>query len=106
MPFQGILGLIALTAFAWIISENRRLIKIKIILIGLIVQFALALVMLKIPVTREIFTVLNYGVEALDKATTAGTSFVFGYLGGGSLPFDEKGELPEELRKFFEFLNM
>ena len=91
MPFQGILGLIALTAFAWIISENRRLIKIKIILIGLIVQFALALVMLKIPVTREIFTVLNYGVEALDKATTAGTSFVFGYLGGGSLPFDEKG---------------
>jgi len=91
MPFQGILGLIALGAFAWIVSENRRRIKIHPILIGLIVQFALALIMLKIPASREIFTVLNNGVEALDKATTAGTSFVFGYLGGGSLPFDEKG---------------
>ena len=91
MPFQGILGLIALGAFAWVVSENRRRIKIHPILIGLIVQFALALIMLKIPASREIFTVLNYGVEALDKATTAGTSFVFGYLGGGSLPFDEKG---------------
>ncbi|MCX5913562.1 MAG: nucleoside:proton symporter [Deltaproteobacteria bacterium] len=91
MPFQGILGLIALGAFAWVVSENRRRIKIHTILIGLIVQFALALIMLKIPASREIFTVLNNGVEALDKATTAGTSFVFGYLGGGSLPFDEKG---------------
>jgi len=91
MPFQGILGLIALGAFAWVVSENRRRIKIHPILIGLIVQFALALIMLKIPASREIFTVLNNGVEALDKATTAGTSFVFGYLGGGSLPFDEKG---------------
>jgi CNT family concentrative nucleoside transporter len=91
MPFQGILGLIALGAFAWVVSENRRRIKIHPILIGLIVQFALALIMLKIPASREIFTVLNNGVEALDKATTAGTSFVFGYLGGGPLPFDEKG---------------
>jgi CNT family concentrative nucleoside transporter len=91
MPFQGILGLIALGAFAWVVSENRRRIKIHPILVGLIVQFALALIMLKIPASREIFTVLNNGVEALDKATTAGTSFVFGYLGGGSLPFDEKG---------------
>ena len=91
MYLQGILGLITLTAFAWVISENRRRIKFNIILIGFVVQFALALVMLKIPASREIFAVLNYGVEALDKATTAGTSFVFGYLGGGSLPFDEKG---------------
>ena len=91
MPFQGILGLIALGAFAWVVSENRRRIKIHPILVGLIVQFALALIMLKIPASREIFTVLNNGVEALDKATTAGTSFVFGYLGGGPLPFDEKG---------------
>jgi concentrative nucleoside transporter, CNT family len=34
--------------------------------------------------------VLNQGVDALQRATDAGTSFVFGYLGGGPLPFDEK----------------
>jgi CNT family concentrative nucleoside transporter len=32
---------------------------------------------------------LNEAVLMLDKATSAGTSFVFGYLGGGALPFDE-----------------
>ena len=90
MYLQGILGLIVLTGFAWAISENRRRIRFDTILIGLIVQVALALIMLKIPASREIFAVLNYGVEGLDKATTAGTSFVFGYLGGGALPFDEK----------------
>jgi CNT family concentrative nucleoside transporter len=90
MYLQGILGLIVLTGFAWAISENRRRIRFDTILIGLIVQFALALIMLKIPISREAFKVLNYGVEALDKATTAGTSFVFGYLGGGALPFDER----------------
>ncbi len=90
MYLQGILGLIVLTGFAWALSENRGRIKAGTIAAGIIIQFALALIMLKIPVSREVFKVLNYGVEVLDKATTAGTSFVFGYLGGGSLPFDEK----------------
>jgi CNT family concentrative nucleoside transporter len=83
MPFQGVLGLIALVAFAWGVSENRRRIKIHTILIGLIVQFALALIMLKIPASREIFTVLNYGVEALDKATPPGLP-LFSDISGGS----------------------
>ena len=90
MYLQGILGLIVLTGFAWAISENRGRIKAGTVAAGFIIQFVLALIMLKIPISREIFKVLNYGVEALDKATTAGTSFVFGYLGGGALPFDEK----------------
>jgi concentrative nucleoside transporter, CNT family len=90
MHLQGIAGLFALIGLAWAISENRRQIRVKIIITGLIIQFALALVMLKIPFVKELFAVLNYGVMALDKATTAGTSFVFGYLGGGVLPFEEK----------------
>jgi len=90
MYLQGILGLLALIGLAWAISENRRRIRVKTIITGLFIQFALALVMLKIPLFKELFVVLNYGVMALDKATTAGTSFVFGYLGGGVLPFEEK----------------
>jgi concentrative nucleoside transporter, CNT family len=91
MYLQGLLGLIVLTGIAWVLSENRGKIKAGTIAAGIIIQFVLALIMLKIPVSREVFKALNYGVEALDKATTAGTSFVFGYLGGGALPFDEKG---------------
>jgi concentrative nucleoside transporter, CNT family len=91
MPLQGVLGLIVLMAFAYVFSENRRRIRFDILLAGLALQFALALILLRIPLSREIFSALNYAVEALDKATAAGTSFVFGYLGGGALPFEEKG---------------
>ncbi len=74
---------------AWLISENRRRIQVKTILAGLAVQFVLALLMLKIPFFRDFFLLLNRAVMVLEKATTAGTSFVFGYLGGGMLPFAE-----------------
>ncbi len=90
MYLQGILGLMALTSFCWVISENRSGIRWKTVFAGFIIQFALALILLKIPIAKEFFVILNYGVMALDQATTAGTSFVFGYLGGGILPFEEK----------------
>jgi concentrative nucleoside transporter, CNT family len=90
MHLQGILGLLALMGLAYAVSEKRRQIRVKTILVGLLIQFALALAMLKIPLGKEIFGTLNDAVMALNKATTAGTSFVFGYLGGGALPFEEK----------------
>jgi CNT family concentrative nucleoside transporter len=38
-------------------------------------------------VARQLFLVLNRLVLALEEATRAGTSFVFGYVGGGPPPF-------------------
>ena len=49
----------------------------------------MGLLLLKLPVFREFFLLLNRAVLSLEEATTAGTSFVFGYLGGGNLPFKE-----------------
>lgn len=91
MQWQGIFGLLALIALAWVMSENRRRVPVKAVLAGLAVQFALALLMLKIPFCGDFFALLNKAVAFLEQATMAGTSFVFGYLGGGRLPFDEKG---------------
>lgn len=89
MNLQGLLGLAALVGLAGLISENRRRIPVKTVLIGLAVQFILAFLLLKIPLFRDIFLLLNKAVIILEKATTAGTSFVFGYLGGGVPPFAE-----------------
>ena len=52
-------------------------------------QWALAVLLVKFPLAASAFLVLNRGVDALQRATDAGTSFVFGYLGGGPLPFAE-----------------
>ena len=87
--FQGVLGLVVLTAVACLLSENRRLIRWRVPLIGLALQFVIAFLMLKLPAARGMFTALNDGVLALQSATEAGTGFVFGFLGGGPLPFEE-----------------
>jgi CNT family concentrative nucleoside transporter len=87
---QPILGIVVLIGFAWIISESRRKVKITEVLLGLFITVLMAVVMLKIPYLRIVFDWLNRGVSILEESTKAGTSFVFGYLGGGALPFDEK----------------
>ena len=58
--------------------------------IGLAVTFLTALALIKLPFVAHAFSVINDAVGAISAASRAGTSFVFGYLGGGALPFDLK----------------
>lgn len=90
MIIQSVLGLLVFTGLAWLMSENRRQASWKIAVIGIGIQMLVGLVLLKVPVFREMFLLLNRVVLSLEEATTAGTGFVFGYLGGGDLPFEEK----------------
>ncbi len=86
---RGLLGIVAILAFAWAISEDRWRVPWRVVGIGVLLQFGLALLFLKFPPAGAAFLLLNQAVEALQHATEAGTGFVFGYLGGGDLPFAE-----------------
>src|ERR1043165_7512364 len=86
---RGFLGIAVLLLLAWAISEDRFRVAWRVVVTGVLLQFALALLFLKFPPAKSAFLLLNNGVEALQKATEAGTGFVFGYLGGGDLPFAE-----------------
>jgi len=85
---QSLSGLILLTTLAWLLGE-RRSPNLRLILAGLGLQVILALLLLKLPLFKELFLGLNHVILGLQTATEAGTSFVFGYLGGGELPFTE-----------------
>lgn len=87
MRLQGVLGIIVFLAIAWILSEKRSSVKLKTIFTGVVVQFAIAGILLYVPFFKRFFLLLNNVVLALDSATRAGTSFVFGYIGGGPPPF-------------------
>jgi CNT family concentrative nucleoside transporter len=87
--YQGIIGLLGLIAVAWLISEDRQSVRWRVPLIGLALQFGIAILMLKLPQSRTLFSALNEGVLALQTATAAGTGFVFGYLGGAALPYEQ-----------------
>lgn len=99
MNVQGLTGIAAILILCWLFSEHRsnasHRAAWRLIGAGLLVHVLLALLLLKLPSVRDAFLWLNTIVVALDKATMAGTSFVFGYLGGGTAPFDAK--LPEYL---------
>jgi len=87
---QGMFGLFAFIAVAWIMSEQRRKPPLRLIAVGLGVQLLAGLLLLKLPVFQQLFLGLNGVVLALEESTRAGTSMVFGYLGGGPLPFEVK----------------
>jgi concentrative nucleoside transporter, CNT family len=89
MIIQSIAGLLGFAGIAWCMSENRRQASLKIAVTGIIIQLVIGLILLKLPIFREFFLLLNRLVLSLQTATTAGTSFVFGYLGGSDLPFKE-----------------
>src|SRR6266403_280650 len=87
---QSAFGVLALLAIAFAISENRRAVSLKQAAIGLALTFLTALALIKLPFVAHAFSAINDAVGAISAASRAGTSFVFGYLGGGALPFDLK----------------
>jgi CNT family concentrative nucleoside transporter len=84
---QALAGIAGLLLLAWLLSEKRRQVPWRAILAGLALQLVLALVLLKLPGVKEAFLRLNDVLSLVEKATQAGTSLVFGYLGGGPAPF-------------------
>jgi CNT family concentrative nucleoside transporter len=90
LHLQSTLGILAILALAWLISENRRAVNWRQAAIGLTVTIVLAVIMLKVPKVEVVFALITQAVDAIATATRAGTAFVFGYVGGGPLPFDVK----------------
>lgn len=84
---HSLVGLLGLLAITWALSEDRRRVSWRVAVAGLLIQLAIAALLLKVPAAKTLFLGLNLVVDALQSATRAGTSFVFGYLGGGPAPF-------------------
>jgi CNT family concentrative nucleoside transporter len=88
LSVQSAFGLAAIICLAWALSERRAAFSLRQVLVGVALQIAIALVMLKLPLARQALFALNAVVDALNQATLAGTGFVFGYVGGGPTPYE------------------
>ncbi len=87
LHLQSALGIVVIIGLAWALSEDRRAFPFRTVGMGLALQFVAAAALLKLPFARAGLLSLDSVVNALMKATRAGTSFVFGYLGGAPAPF-------------------
>jgi CNT family concentrative nucleoside transporter len=87
---QSCLGAIAIPALAFALSENHHAVSWRRVFAAMTLTVVLTALLLRVPALRAAFAAANTAVDAVAAATRAGTTFVFGYLGGGPLPFDPK----------------
>lgn len=88
MIIQSLIGIVALILIAIPFSESIQKIKVKFIIYALLIQTSLAFILLEIPFISSFFDVMSMAVESLRLSAIEGSSFVFGYLGGGDAPFE------------------
>ena len=87
---RGVIGILVLLGIAWLASEDRRAIRPRTVVgRGGAAIRARAAPAAACRRRRALLRLLDGGANALQRATDAGTGFVFGYLGGAPLPFAE-----------------
>jgi CNT family concentrative nucleoside transporter len=84
---QSAIGLLAFTLIAWVFSAKKLRFPLLTVFWTIAAQIAIAALLLYVPPAQQALASLQVVVDALAAATRAGTSFVFGYLGGAEAPF-------------------
>jgi len=84
---QSLLGLVAITALCWLMSENKKLFPWRLVAGASALQAAIVLVLFAMPGAGYALDGFSSAVDALSASAQAGTAFVFGYLAGGPQPY-------------------
>ncbi|MEQ8178407.1 MAG: Na+ dependent nucleoside transporter N-terminal domain-containing protein, partial [Amphiplicatus sp.] len=85
---QSAIGIVAFIFVAWLFSTGKTRFPFFIVITTVAAQIAIALLLLYLPPARDALSSLQVVVRALQEATAAGTTFVFGHLGGAEPPFE------------------
>jgi CNT family concentrative nucleoside transporter len=78
--FHGLIGIVLILGIAFLLSNNRKAINLRVILSGLALQLALALFILKTSIGQSIFGFLAKAITKVLDFAMDGASFVFGIL--------------------------
>jgi CNT family concentrative nucleoside transporter len=76
--YRGLLGMIAILATAYLMSENRRAISWRTVLVGLGIQWGFGVFLLKVPAGRDALDVAGRWVDTVLACAIEGAEFVFG----------------------------
>ena len=77
----GLLGLITMLGLAYLFSSNRRAIRGKTVVMGLVLQFLFAIFVLRFSFGRNLLEWAGNGVNKFLQYSFAGSQMVFGELG-------------------------
>lgn len=76
--FSGLLGVAFILLLAFLASNNRKAINYRLVISGLLLQLAIALLVLKVPPVTRFFQWLGKGMGHIEEFARAGAAFVYG----------------------------
>ena len=104
-PIQGLTGLLFVLLLAWGLSEGRSARpSVRWIAGAVALQIAIAIAIVRVPVIWDLIGLANTAVQAVEKATLVGSSYMFGYVGGADAPFMLENNVPQPVIIAFQIL--
>lgn len=82
----NLLGIAVVLGILWLISWKRKDVSFKMLLKGVIAQFIIALILVKIPAGRMVVSKISDAVTGVINCGSNGLSFVFGSLADSTAP--------------------
>lgn len=82
----NLLGIVVVIGILWLISWKRKDVSFKMLLKGMIAQFIIALILVKVPAGRMVVSKISDAVTGVINCGSNGLSFVFGSLADSSAP--------------------
>ncbi len=87
--FTGIIGIIIILFICYLMSNNKKKINLKTVCVGLLLQFLLAVFVLKVPIGKEIIDFFANCIRKILTISNIGADFVFGFLSSSGDKLDD-----------------
>lgn len=85
----GLIGIVLILGIAFLFSNNRKKINVRLVVSGLALQIAIAILVLKVPPVNSFFQLLGRGMQKLETFANKGAGFVYGNVA----TYDHTGKL-------------
>lgn len=79
--FTGLIGIVLILGIAFLVSNNKKRINIRLVISGLLLQVFIALMVLKVPIVNSFFQTLGRGMEKIEGFAKQGAGFVYSGIG-------------------------
>ena len=79
--FTGLIGVVLILGIAFLCSNNKKRINLRLVLSGLTLQLGIAALVLRVPAVNHFFQYLGHGMQKIEGFAKEGAGFVYGGIG-------------------------
>jgi len=79
--FTGLIGIALILGIAFLFSNNKKKINLRLVVSGIILQTLIGFLVFKVPAVNRFFTYLGSGMEKIEGFAKQGANFVYGGIG-------------------------